>query len=58
MNAALFAALYVSEQWFLGWVDNHESKMKRLRQHALYCKARSVVVYDRTYAVAEKKEKE
>lgn len=43
----LFAALYMSQDWYTAWVDNKDSRHKSKRRLATYGRARAVVLFDR-----------
>lgn len=43
----LFAALYMSENWYTAWLEHKDSRLKRQRRLATYGRARAVVLFDR-----------
>ncbi len=43
----LFAALYVSEIWWQGWLSNCDYPVAANRKYALACKAKALITYDR-----------
>lgn len=43
----LFAALFMSDHWHNSWLEHKKSRILRMRRFAIWCKARSIVNYDR-----------